>query len=289
MSQEAYSREEKKSRLRIIGQDMHIMNPVFFRAVEKQDYRSLAAMAEQQIRAGADALDLNFGPAKKNIALLDRAVQSLQEAVQVPLFIAFQVLFRPEVLKLHQGRAVINSVTADPALLADAMQRAGEYGAELVVLLVRPGLIPLTADDRLRVAGEVLETAEQTEFPLSRLYLDPLFHLKPDPAVWKLGRRLPDIDSVLETIALLPLLSRKPVRTLVALSSASQFLPATERAAFHYRLLPLLRAAGLDAVLINCNDKKLMKIARNPDTAEEPRPFSPPQTEAIPTAVVLPG
>jgi cobalamin-dependent methionine synthase I len=73
----------------------------------------------------------------------------------------------------------------------------------------------------------------------------------------------------LETIEMLPQLTEEKVRTLVALSSASQFLPRAERAGLHHRLLPLLIAAGLDAVILNCRDNKLMEIAGNPQSGME--------------------
>ncbi len=252
--------------LTIIGQDMHIMNPRFSRAIEHHDSGLLADMARKQVKAGAQALDLNLGPARQSNQQMRWAVETLQAAVDVPLFISAHVLAQPEILNMHHGQATINSVTADPASLAENMAAAGEHGARLVVLLVRPGLTPFTADERLQLAADVLETADRAGFPLEDLYLDPLFHLRPDPMTWQLSRGMPDIDSVLETLELLPQLSEQRVHTLVALSSASQFLPPAERSGQHQRLLPMLTAAGLDAVILNCHDHRLMEIALQPDS-----------------------
>lgn len=260
--------------LLIIGQDMHIMNPGLIRAIEQQDGNSLATMAEKQVETGADALDLNLGPAKKSGNQIRWAVETIQSAVNVPLFISSHVLSQPEILDMHQGTATINSVTADPATLAGAMEKAKEHGADLVVLLVRPGLTPFNVDERLQLAVDVLETATRVGFPLAGLYLDPLFHFRPDPMTWHLSRGLPDIDSVLETIEMLPQLAGEKIRTVAALSSASQFLPQSERSSLHQRLLPMLIAAGLDALIMNCHDKRLMEIARAPN-AEGKENFQP--------------
>ncbi len=254
----------KSSPLTIIGQDMHIMNAELVRAVEQQDGKSLAKMAEKQVAAGADGLDLNLGLSKKSGKRFQWAIETIRDAVDVPLFISSHVLSHLNILEEYRGRVTVNSVTADPTTLATAMEKARDYGAALVVLLVRPGLTPRTADERLQVATDVLEMAARVGFPLTDLYLDPLFHLLPDPVSWQLSRGVPDVDSVLETIEMLPQLTEEKVRTLVALSSASQFLPRAERAGLHHRLLPLLVAAGLDAVILNCEDNKLMGIARNP-------------------------
>jgi cobalamin-dependent methionine synthase I len=257
-------RTKTSSPLFIIGQDLHIMNPAFIRAVDRQDAKSLVALAEQQVAAGARALDLQLSPAKKDSRQMGWTVETIRDAVDVPLFVSAHILSQPELLAQCRGTVTINSVTADPATLPAAMERAKEHGVELVVLLVRPGLTPFTVDERLQLAVEVLETATRVGLPTANLYLDPLFHLRPDPMTWYLSRGLPDTDSVLETIEMLPQLTGERVRTLMALSSASQFLPQAERAALHQRLLPLLFAAGLDAVILNCHDRRLMEIACNP-------------------------
>jgi cobalamin-dependent methionine synthase I len=255
---------KKTSSLLIIGQDMHIMNPALFQSLENRDRSILAQMARKQVKAGVHALDLNLGPAKKSNQRFPWVVETIQKTVNVPLFISSRVLAQPETLNQLQKTATINSVTADPETLAADMEKAKKYSARLVVLLVRPGLTPFSVDERLQVAGEVLETASRINFPFMDLYLDPLFHIHPDPVTWQLSRGLPDIDSVLETIRMLPQLAGENINTLVALSSASQFLPPAERTGLHRRLLPLLAAAGLNAVILNAHDSRLMKIALNP-------------------------
>jgi cobalamin-dependent methionine synthase I len=248
------SGSEKKC-LRFVGQDMQILNPLFFRAIEERDSRAVAAMARRQAEAGADALDLNLGPAKKNSSLLTWVIETVQAAVDLPLFVASQILSMPDLLQQHQDSITVNSVTADPTTLVAAMERAGAYGAGLVVLLTKPGQSVFSADDRLLLAAEVLETAACTGFPLARLHLDPLF--RPGP------QGLPDLEPVLATLATLPLLSQEKVHTIAALSSASAFLPAAKRPALHQRLLPLLAEAGLDTLILNCNDRRLMEIGRH--------------------------
>ncbi len=236
--------------VRLIGQDVQIMNPLVQRALETQDRQILVALAQRQAEAGADALDLNLGPAKKNQRLLAWVVETLQETVQLPLFVASQVLNQPQIL---QKIAAVNSVTADPISLPWTMDQALAHNVELVVLLVRPGLIPVNAEERLLVALEVIQQAEKTGFPLAKLYLDPIFRPRPSG--------IPDIDAILETLANLPLLHSESIRTLLSLSTASLFLPAAQRSGFHQRLLALLIEAGLDAVLLNCKDTQVMDKA----------------------------
>jgi 5-methyltetrahydrofolate corrinoid/iron sulfur protein methyltransferase len=252
--------------LLLIGQDMHILNPVFHRALAARDSRALAAMAVRQAEAGADALDLNLGPAGKDSGLLAWAMETVLAAARLPLFTASQVLARPELLLRHGEKLTVNAVTADPVSLPDNMALARDCGAGLTVLLTRPGLTACSADDRLLLAAEVLEAAEKNSLPLSRLYLDPLF--QPGP------HGLADLEPMLEWLAELPFLSREKARSVAALSSASAFLPAAKRPACHQRLLPLLAEAGLDAVILNCNDRRLMDIARSIGDGATPVPLA---------------
>lgn len=252
--------------LLLIGQDMHILNPVFHHALAARDSRALAAMAVRQAEAGADALDLNLGPARKDSGLLAWAMETVLTAAGLPLFAASQTLAQPELLLRHGEKLTVNAVTADPASLSANMMLARDCGAGLTVLLTRPGLTACSAADRLLLAAEALEAAEKSGLPLSRLYLDPL--LRPG------GQGLPDLEPVLEWLAYLPLLSREKVMSVAALSSASAFLPAAKRPAYHQRLLPLLAEAGLNAVILNCNDRRLMDISRSIGNRAAPVPLA---------------
>ncbi|MGR0480481.1 MAG: dihydropteroate synthase [Candidatus Electronema sp. V4] len=252
--------------LTVIGQDMHILNPLFFQAIEEKDSRALAAMAKRQVEAGADALDLNLGPAKKNSELLARAMATVLDAAGLPLFVPSQIAAQPDLLQQHRGKITINSVTADPATLAANMEKAGKHEAGLVVLLTKPGMTTCAADDRLLLAAEVLETAERVGFPSDKLWLDPLF--RPN------SQGMPDVEPVLETLAALPLLGQKTVRSLAGLSSAAAFLPPTKRSAYQCRLLLLLAEAGLDAIILNCNDRRLMETVRSIGDGATPVPLA---------------
>lgn len=244
----------EKTDMLLVGQDMQILNPVFHQALRERNSRAVAAMAIRQAEAGAEALDLNLGPLGKNSDLLAWVMETALAAARLPLFVASHVVAQPELLRQHGEKLTINAVTADPATLTAVMVQARDCGAGLTVLLTRPGLSVCSADDRLLLAAEVVETAARVAFPVSRLYLDPLFR----PG----GLGMPDLESVLDLVVNLPLLSREKIQSIVAVSSASAFLPAAQRSAYHQRLLPLLAEAGVNAVILNCNDRRLMDIAR---------------------------
>ena len=246
--------------MEIIGENMNIMNPLFLKALEDKDNTTIYAMAQQQKENGVTGLDINLGQSKKLAELTPWLIETVQNATNLPLFLSSHVLRQPEILAKHSGTPVINAVTANTDELADAMRIAKNAGSALVVLLVSKELTPGDVNGRLELASQVMDTAQQVGIPLSSLYLDPVISCRPDPASWNLGNGLPDMDVIHESISLLKEMSAE-WKTLVALSNASISLPPGQRTAFHCRVLPLLAEAGLDAVILNSLDNKLMKVA----------------------------
>ncbi|MCF6291475.1 MAG: dihydropteroate synthase [Desulfobacterales bacterium] len=250
--------------MEIIGENMHIMNQAFLRAVESRDEEALVRLAGRQVDAGATALDINLGRNRNLGRLTPWLVETIQQGMAVPLLLSSHVLDQQRALDVHRGTATINAVTADPAELSRAMETAKFFQANLVVLLVSSELTPMDVNGRLHLALQVLETADKTGLDLEQLYLDPVISCRPDPATWGLGAGLPDIEVLLDSIGMLGELSKKKLKTIVAISNSSVCLAMGERSAWHCRLLPLLAAAGLDAVIMNCLDKNLMAVAKNP-------------------------
>ncbi len=253
--------------MEIIGENMHIMNKRFLQALKDLDEEGLVHLARRQVDAGATALDINLGQNRKLGRLTPWLVETIQQAVDVPLFLSSHVLHQQRALEIHKGTATINAVTANPPELSRAMETAKFFKANLVVLLVSSDLTPMDVNGRLQLAMQVLDTADRVGLPHEQLYIDPVISCRPDPATWKLSGGLPDIDVVLAAIRLLGELSNHHLKTIVAISNASVCLAAGERSALHCRLLPLLAEAGLDAVIMNSHDKNLMAVAKNPRLA----------------------
>ncbi len=248
--------------LLLIAEGLHVLNPAVYEAVDSRDQDRLMALVRKQVSAGAQALDVNLGPGKAMGSQTPWVLSTIRQVTDVPLFLSARVLSLPQVMEGYRGELTINAVTADPEFLPQAMKTAKRYGAGLVVLLVRPGLVPAGIDGRDQLAMEVLDQAVKNDLPLEQLYLDPVIGCRPDPAAWEVSHGLPEIGPVLESIALIKELSNDLVRTIVGLGSCSQGLARGSRSALHCRLLPLLTEAGLDAVIMNCLDGELLAAAR---------------------------
>ncbi len=249
-------------RLLLVGEDIHILNPCFQAVLDRHDDTGLIRLAQKQINNGAMALDLNPGPARDMADLINWAVKNLQKRFSIPLFLAPGPHLEPA-LQQYPGKITINAATADPAHLTLLMRLAKKYHAELVILLTRPGMQTIDIQNQLQLAMDVIEQADKIGMPRKNIYLDPVFSVRTDPLAWNLSGGMPDLDRVLELISLIGELTNQKAKTILALSNGTMGIAAAKRSALHYRMLPVLASGGLSAVILNCRDHALMRIARN--------------------------
>jgi 5-methyltetrahydrofolate--homocysteine methyltransferase len=111
------------------------------------------------VEAGADYLDVNCGTqAHDELATMEWLVNSIQEAVQVPLCVdspdigAVQVGLR----LVRYGRPLINSVTAEQEVLRKVLPVIKEHEARIIALCMDEKGIPKTARDRFAVAERLV-------------------------------------------------------------------------------------------------------------------------------------
>lgn len=251
--------------MRFIGEDLHLMNQVVFKAITERDEKTILNMAKAQIDGGADCLDLNLGQNRNLGVLTPWVVETIQAHFDIPFLLSSHVLKQQRALEIHQGRATINAVTVNPVELPQAMATAAMFEANLVVLLVSPELTPMDVNGRLELAMQVMECANRENFPLQQLYLDPLISCRPDPTGVLLSDGLPDISTAVDSLHFLGELSNQQMKTIVSLSQSSMCMPPGSRSGFHCHLLPMLANAGLDAVLLNCRDRDLMAVTKTMD------------------------
>ncbi len=254
----------------IIGEKIQILNPTVFSAVEKKDPDIIADLAQQQIEAGAHGLDINLGPGRQAGKLLPDIVRAICDRVDAQLFFSADSPGFTEAMKACSGRATINASTAEPDELSRSMSAAGCFNTDLVVLLTKRGCLPCTVDQWCLMAEEVIETAEKNKFPLRQLYIDPVLRTRYYPTAPGLGTMAMEIGPVCQALQLIKELRENGVRTIVGLSNISLHLPYGSKSPLHCSVLGLLKAAGLDAAIMNPLDRSLMEIASTDESQSVP-------------------
>jgi 5-methyltetrahydrofolate--homocysteine methyltransferase len=140
------------------------------------NYELVRNMALDQVRAGADILDVNAGVAGADeVALLKEMVRVVVETVDVPLCIDSKDPKALEAsLEIYPGKALINSVTGEEASLRELLPLIKEHSAVVIGLTVDDEGIPKGPEQRLRIASKIVEKAESLGIPREDVVIDCL-------------------------------------------------------------------------------------------------------------------
>ncbi len=124
--------------MEIIGEKINTTIKSVRRAVEERDGAFIQELARKQATAGANYLDVNSGMAlhpEEEAEDFDWLVPVVQKAVDLPLCIDSGRRQPLEAaLKLHKGRAMINSVNGDQPTMEMIFPLVKEYRCKIVAL-----------------------------------------------------------------------------------------------------------------------------------------------------------
>jgi 5-methyltetrahydrofolate corrinoid/iron sulfur protein methyltransferase len=200
----------------IIGELINGMYKKVAAAIQARDAAFIKALARQQVEAGADALDVNCGPASRDaVTDLRWLVEVVQEEVKVPLSLdSTKVAAIESGLKACRNKAIINSTMADAEKLEQYFGMAKTYRASLIALLMDKEGVPQDKDRRLELAAAVLEAAGRHDFNPDALYLDPI--------LMPINVAQNQLFGILELLRDLKMISTPSPRTVIGLSNISQ-------------------------------------------------------------------
>jgi 5-methyltetrahydrofolate corrinoid/iron sulfur protein methyltransferase len=237
----------------IIGELINGMYQNIGRAIKEKDKSVVQECALEQIRAGADALDVNCGPVSKDPASdIQWLIETIQEVTDKPLALDSS---KPKViesgLKVLKNKAIINSTTADPEKLDLLVPLAKKYNAKLIGLTISVKGIPQNKDQRLELAASIVASCAEKEFPIEELYLDPI--------VLPVNVAQAQEKDILESIREFKIISDPSPKTVVGLSNVSQ--GTCVRNLINRTFLIMAVAYGLDSAILDPQDKDLMDAA----------------------------
>lgn len=149
---------------------------VVLAALKEGNFDMVRQDAIDQVAAGAAILDVNAGvPGADEPALLQQVMRTVMEVTDVPLCIDTA---DPEALeaalKLYNGNPLINSVNGEERSLNAVLPLVKEHGAAVIGLCMDDDGIPETAQQRLKVAGKIIDRAGQLGIGIERIVIDPL-------------------------------------------------------------------------------------------------------------------
>ncbi len=213
----------------------------FKEALRLGDFDYVLGEAAAQASAGADALDVNVGsPDVDERAVMRELVPRIQAVTDLPLQIDSS---SPEVLeaamRIYNGKPLVNSVNGKAEVMEAVFPLVKKYGGVVVGLTLDEAGIPSGPEERLAIAGRIVETAAKYGIKPKDILIDALTMTVAT-----------DSEAALKTVSALKMIKEKlGVHTVLGVSNISFGLP--ERPAINAAFLDMALSAGLDCAIYN--------------------------------------
>ena len=134
------------------------------------------ADAVAQVEAGAQMLDVNAGvPGIDEPALLVEAIKAVSEVTDVPICIDSSVIEALEAaLAVYEGKALVNSVTAEGERMDRILPLVKKYGAAVIGMSNDETGITMVPQERVEIARRIIERAAYYGIPPEDVVIDPI-------------------------------------------------------------------------------------------------------------------
>jgi 5-methyltetrahydrofolate corrinoid/iron sulfur protein methyltransferase len=242
----------------IIGENIHIISDKVKAALQARDAKFFQDLAVKQVEAGAQALDLNLGPRKKDgEEVFPWLVENVEAVVDVPLVFDTTNLAAIEagLKKITKAQPIINSTSAELERLEKVPLLAKKYNTRLVALTMGAGGIPVGADERVNIALEsLIPRMLEIDYPVECLIIDPL--------VLTVSGCQEYCPELLEAVRTLQYAWDPPPAISVGLSNVSNAVPKENRPLINQVYCAMLMGAGLQMMIADPLDKDLMETIR---------------------------
>lgn len=255
--------------MHIVGENIHIISQKVKDALKERDAKFFQDLAVRQVEAGAQTLDLNLGPRKKDWEeVFPWITQAVEAVVDVPLCFDSTNLNGIEAgLKtVTKAQPLINSTSAEPERLEKVPLLAKKYNARLIALTMGKSGIPISADERVMIAVETLiPRMLEIDFPIEDLIIDPL--------VLTVSGCQEFCPELIEAVRTLPYAWEPAPAISIGLSNVSNAVPNKNRPLMDRVYCIMVMGAGLQMMIANPLDKKLKEAIRIVEERDDSTPL----------------
>ncbi len=236
--------------VKVIGERINPTGKKRFKeALVKGDIDYILKEAIDQVDAGADILDVNVGlPEINEVETIAKVIKEIQSILDVPLQIDST---NPQAiekgLRVYNGKAIVNSVNGEEAILDEILPIVKKYGASVVGLTLDENGIPEKAEERFKIAEKIVRKAEAYGIAREDIYIDCL--------TLTAAAQQEEVEETLKALSLVK--EKLNVKTVLGVSNVSFGLP--NRDLINRTFLSASLFAGLDLPIINPMDKGMME------------------------------
>jgi len=234
----------------IVGERLNSTRSAIAQALAAGDEAALLSEASAQWAAGSDYLDVNTA------AMLDEEptsmtwlVQRIQSAIPGALISVDSP--NPEALeaglRVHRGRALLNSLTGERERLAGVLPLIREFVPRVIALAMDDDGLQRDPGRRFAIGARLIETLSGRGLALDDIFVDPLIF----PVSAETDAAFVALDIMDRLKAAYP-----GVHVICGVSNVSHGLPVRRQVNQVYLLMAMAR--GLDAVIVDPLDARMM-------------------------------
>ena len=241
----------------IIGERI---NPTGRRAFQQElragDLSRVETDVAQQVAGGAMVLDVNMGaPLADEAELMAQAVRLIQGLTDLPLVIDSSIIEVLDAgLAAYQGKALVNSVTAEDDRLAAILPLVKKYGAAVIGLPNDEEEIPEEPARRVELARKLIDVATGRHgIAIEDIVIDPL--------AMPVGADTAHPNRTLETIAML----REEFGVNMTLGASNVSFGMPDRHAIGATFLPVAISQGLTSAIMDARSPQIVRAVKAAD------------------------
>jgi 5-methyltetrahydrofolate--homocysteine methyltransferase len=262
------------SRQVVIGDDQPFcvigerINPtgrkIFQEQLRAGDLSRIEIDVAQQVAGGAMVLDVNMGvPLGDEVALMIQAVKLIQSITDLPLCIDSSVIEALDAgLSTYDGKALVNSVTAEDERLEAILPLVKRYGAAVIALPNDENEIPEQPERRLELARKIVDVATGTYgIAEEDVVLDPL--------AMPIGADTTLVVRTLETISLVH--DELGLNMTLGASNVSFGMP--DRETIGATFLSMAMRSGLTSAIMDARSPHLVRAVKAADLVLDRDPW----------------
>ncbi|MFC1539762.1 dihydropteroate synthase [Candidatus Latescibacterota bacterium] len=234
----------------IVGERINGMYTDIKNAILNKDKGPVQEHALAQIKAGANALDINVGPATtdKEGAMV-WLVETVREVTDITLAVdTAKYEAMKSGLEAAGGSLILNSTKGEDKSMDMWLPLAKENNASVIILNIDEKGVPSNVEDRLEISMRGLAKAMEYEIEIDKVIIDPIVLpvnvAQAQPAV------------VLEAISQIRMLSDPAPHIIVGLSNICQ--RCTNPSLIARTFLAMCIGNGMDMAIADSYDKELM-------------------------------
>lgn len=239
----------------VIADNLNTRNRAFMEALGRKDKKAVSDLAARLSEAGADMVNVQCSTdGSGDEEALPWAVEAVQGAADLEISLdSRNIEALKKAVSLARKPPLVNYLSpAEPRDAGALLDLVSRSGASLVLLAAR-GTPLMTFEAKIQVLEELLEAANASDIPNSRLYADPaLVHIGR-------GAGQDHLVSASEFVRALKEMVDPPINTVAWISNVSTGMPSAARQAVESSFLAYMAGAGLDAAMVNVLEPEIRR------------------------------